>query len=236
MNTLAGSMFDEDDLLPLSALQHMVFCERQAGLIHLEQTWADNAYTVEGDHLHRIVDGMSSDLRSDVLTRRGVTLKSFRLGVIGRADVVEFHSVDRVDSEGVCLPGRTGRWRPVPVEYKRGRPKAHRADEVQLCAQAMCLEEAFAVAVGTGVLFYGRTRRRSEVILSAELRALTERTAERLHTMMRSGRTPVCARTEQCDRCSLEPVCLPPSKSSKPSVRAYLDGVLSWSIKVEDQE
>jgi CRISPR-associated exonuclease Cas4 len=136
-------MFAEKELLPLSALQHLVFCERQAALIHLERVWADNPATVEGSHLHRTTDAGQGESRGDVRITRGLPLRSLHLGLSGRADVVEFHRVGGdAAMRGVELPGARGHFLPFPVEYKRGRPKrTHRADEVQLCAQAMCIEE-----------------------------------------------------------------------------------------------
>ena len=213
-------MLEEDDFLPLSALQHMIFCDRQAALIHLERIWLESARTVEGSALHRVVDGGPGESRGDVLIRRGLALRSELLRVAGRSDVVEFHRAD--GGSGACsLPDRPGWWRPYPVEYKRGRPKAHRADEVQLCAQGICLEEMFGVPVGAGALFYGQTRRRQVVDLDEPLRHLTTDTAAALHAMVRAGTTPVRVRQKKCDLCSLLPACLP-SRRSRESVEGYL--------------
>jgi CRISPR-associated exonuclease Cas4 len=151
----------EDGLIPLSALQHYLFCPRQCALIHVEQMWAEDAATAEGRLLHEKVDAGGGETRPGVRIARSLAIRSLALGVVGKADVVEFH-------------GRAGR--PFPVEYKRGRPKSHRADEVQLCAQAICLEEMFGSAVETGALFYGETRRRSAVTFDADLREITART------------------------------------------------------------
>ena len=149
--------FAERDLLPLSALQHLVFCERQFALIHVEQVWTENVLTVEGRQLHEQVDGGEAEARGEVRIARSVPLRSLRLGLTGRSDVVEL----RRSADGVEIPGVSGRWRPYPIEYKRGKPKPHRADEVQLCAQGMCLEEMLGVEVPLGALFYGTTRRRT---------------------------------------------------------------------------
>ncbi len=217
----ANTAFSEDDLVPISALQHFLFCDRQAGLIHIDQVWADNALTVEGKHLHERVDSMEPELIRDVLVRRGVAIRSLHLGVTGKADVLEFH---RVGGEaGIRLPGHDGSWRVVPIEYKRGRPKSHRADEIQLCAQALCLEEEFQTGISTGYLFYGRTRRRAEVDLDEELRELTRLTAAAVHRMLASGRVPVRQRTSRCRHCSLLEVCLPPGRTTPRSAREYLD-------------
>ncbi len=217
-------MFTEDDLRPLSALQHLVFCERQCALIHLEQVWAENRYTAEGKLLHERADEPSGDSRGDLRIARALPVRSLRLGLAGRADVVEFHRLATAGS-GIALPGKAGRWQPLPVEYKRGKPKQHRADEVQLCAQALCLEEMLAVDVATGALYYGRRRRRMPVAFDAPLRELTESAARRLHEMLTAGNTPVAVREAKCDKCSLLDLCLPAAPAS--SARSYLDRLLT---------
>lgn len=214
-------MYAEESYLPLSGLQHMIFCDRQAALIHVEGVWVDNSLTVEGTHLHRVVDAGRSTNRNGLRLSRGLRLASQRLGLSGRADVVEFHEVEE-----------TGAWRPVPVEYKRGRPKEHRADEVQLCAQAMCLEEYFAVPVAHGELFYGETRRRLAVRFDDALRRLTEDTAHRFHALVRDGVTPVRFREKKCQRCSLVEVCLPPRRRAL-SAAAYLARAMGTELQSE---
>lgn len=212
-------MFAEDDLLPLSALQHLRFCERQCALIHVEGLWADNALTVEGTHLHRKVDAGAEETRGDLRITRAVPLRSLRLGLSGKADVVEFH---RVGAGGAAAFGpRAGLWRPLPVEYKRGRPKRDRSDEVQLCAQGLCLEEMLETEVPAGALFYGSDRRRVDVPLDAELRAETEAAAARLHELVRTGVTPRARREPKCERCSLRELCLPDAADGR-SAAAYL--------------
>ena len=193
----------EEVLIPLSALQHYLFCPRQCALIHVEQMWADDGATIEGQLLHQRVDDGRTTLRETLRVVRGLTLRSFVLGVIGRADVVEFQG----DPE-----------RPFPVEYKRGRPKKHRADEVQLCAQAICLEEVFNCQIPQGALFYGTTRRRLTVQFDAELRHLTAETAAAARMMIQTGHTPRPVwRPASCSRCSLESLCQP-KRLSKPLV------------------
>ena len=221
--------FSEDDLLPLSALQHLVFCERQCALIHIEQSWADNALTVEGTHLHRRAhDGpLRRELRGDVLTVRGLAIHSFRLGVSGIGDVVEFHRgaemrLDAALPPAVALPGLRGRWLPRPVEYKRGRPKPDRCDEVQLCAQAMCLEEMLAVHVAEGALFYGAPQRRHGVRFDAELRQVTEGAADRLHKLFQAGLTPGAKRQPKCRSCSLAARCRPDALSTRRVASRYV--------------
>lgn len=212
-------MFTEDDLLPLSALQHLLFCERQCALIHVEQVWVENSLTAEGRHLHERVDAGQAESRGNLHIARGIPLRSLRLGLSGKADLVEFHRLPE-GKTGAVLGGRLGIWRLLPVEYKRGKPKTHRADEVQLCAQAMCLEEMLHAEVPVGALFYGETRRRQEVALDAALRALTEDTAERLHRLVSSGVTPAPVREPKCDRCSLLEICMPGAPAR--SVGSYL--------------
>lgn len=204
-------MFVEEELLPLSALQHLVFCERQAALIHLERVWADNPATVEGSYLHRATDAGQGESRGDVRITRGLPLRSLRLGLSGRADVVEFHRVGAdAAMRGVELPSTRGHFLPFPVEYKRGRPKrTHRADEVQLCAQAMCLEEMLDTTVLEGALFYGKTRHRVLVAFDAGLRELTEQTAKQLHDLFAARITPAAVWQRKCRECSLLEICQP---------------------------
>lgn len=215
-------MFSEEDLLPLSALQHLLFCERQAALIHLEQLWSDNPFTVEGSALHERTDEPGTAERGGVRTARGLALRSLRLGLSGRADTVELYPGG---PEGAELPGVPGRWRFFPVEYKRGKPKSHRADEVQVCAQALCLEEMLGVEIPQAALFYGQTRRRTPVALDAELRRVTEDAAERLHRLIADGVTPKAVREPKCDSCSLLPLCRP--EVARKSARRYLDAILA---------
>ncbi len=223
-------MFPEDDLLPVSALQHLLFCERQCALIHLEQIWVENPLTVEGRHLHEQADSGFRESRGDLRIARGLPLRSLRLGLSGRADVVEFHRVPD-GAPGASLPGVAGSWQPFPVEYKRGKPKSHRADEVQLCAQGLCLEEMLGSAVPAGALFYGQTRHRTDITFDAELRRLTEETAVRLHQMIASGMTPKPVREPKCDRCSLLEVCMP--GAPKGSALRYFDRALQMALQSE---
>lgn len=216
-------MFSEEDLLPLSALQHLVFCARQCALIHLEQVWEDNPLTLQGQQLHEKVDGGAGESRGDLRIVRGLPLRSFRLGLAGRADAVELHRLPAGEA-GAFLPDGSGPWRPFPIEYKRGEPKSHRADEVQLCAQALCLEEMWEISIPAGALFYGEPRRRLDVPFDGELRNLTEQTAESLHRLITSGVTPPPVREPKCDRCSLKDICLPAAPSH--SARVYLSALV----------
>lgn len=206
-------MFSEDELLPLSALQHLLFCERQCALIHIEQAWEENRLTAEGRVLHERVHEADDETRGDTRTVRGLRLRSLRLGLIGQADVVEFHRTEQG-------------WRPYPVEYKRGKPKQNAVDEVQLCAQAICLEEMLSAAIPDGALFYGVTRRRLEVSFDSVLRELTINTADRLHRLVASGATPSAMYEKKCDNCSLFAECLPKSAAQHKSAAAWLAGQL----------
>ncbi|MEX1244300.1 MAG: CRISPR-associated protein Cas4 [Thermoanaerobaculia bacterium] len=201
-------MFSEEELLPLSALQHVVFCERQAALIHLEGLWEDNPLTLEGSHLHEAADSGLREVRGSLRIARGLPLRSQRLGLSGIADVVEFRRTDD-PAVGAKLPQTEGLWAPYPIEYKRGRPKPYRADEVQLCAQGTCLEEMLGVPIRRGALFYGKTRRRKEIELDAELRGMTEVAARRIREIIDSRRTPLAHREPKCQRCSLLELCKP---------------------------
>lgn len=188
---------DDEDLIPLSALQHYLYCPRQFALIHLEQQWAESRHTAEGRLLHQRTDRSQVERRHGVRSVTAMPLLSLELGITGKADTVEFHR--DAASE-----------RAFPVEYKRGRPKAHRADEVQLCAQALCLEAMLGQPVPAGALFYGQTRRRKDVPFDAELRALTCRTIAAVRAMLASHVTPTAHyEPRRCDACSLIDLCQP---------------------------
>lgn len=213
-------MYAEDQLLPISALQHLLFCERQCALIHVERQWAENRFTVEGAHLHRKAHGGQLERRGDVRIARALWIRSFRLGLVGQADVVELEpippasrrSVAAIGMPAIALSVQTGppQFRRVtPIEYKRGRPKKNDSDRVQLCAQAMCLEEMLCVAIDSGALFYGKRQRRMHVMFDEPLRKATETAALRLHDMVASGETPPAVRMKKCDTCSLLHLCLP---------------------------
>jgi CRISPR-associated exonuclease Cas4 len=198
------------DLIPLSALQHHLFCPRQCALIHVERLWAENVLTAEGRILHERSDKGGQASRGARRIVQGMPVRSRALGVAGIADVVELFR------EG-------GRWRPYPIEYKRGRPKAHRADEVQLCAQALCLEEMFSVPVPEGALFYGKVRRRHVVAFDPELRALTHEVAAETRALLGAGRTPPpIYERRRCDACSLKGLCQPKRLQRPGAVAAWL--------------
>jgi len=201
-------VFEEADLLPLSGLMHLVYCERRWALIHLEGIWEDNLFTAEGRLLHDKVDAAHAEQRQGVRIVRGLPLRSLRLGLIGRADVVEFPPPPDP---------------PFPVEYKRGRPKPDCSDEVQLCAQAMCLEEMLGISVPRGAFFYGQPRRRTVVEFSAELRSLVEQAAARMHELAAAGRTPPANYNRKCRGCSLFDLCLPRAVRPDRSAAQWLE-------------
>ena len=211
-------MFHPDDYLPLSGLQHFAFCRRQWALIHIEHQWADNLRTVEGNLLHaRAHDDSLRESRGDLIVARGVDFHSPTLGVSGQCDVLEF----RRDASGIPLAGRDGLWQPYPVEYKRGTAKATPADRLQLCGQAMCLEEMLCCDIPEGALFYGQTRRRETVPLTPELRRAVQENLAQMHDLYRRGRTPKVKPTKACQACSLKEICLPKLLKNR-SAEAYL--------------
>jgi CRISPR-associated exonuclease Cas4 len=205
------AIFTEDQLLPLSALQHWLYCPRQCGLIHLEQAWAENKFTAEGQVLHHKAHEGPDESKAGVRITRSLPVRSFNLGISGQCDIVEFHPDGRV----------------VPVEYKRGKPKSHQADELQLCAQAMCLEEMLGVEISSACLFYGENRRRTTVEFDETLRRLVSETATALHTMIASRQTPLAEyEARRCDACSLIELCQPKAMRFKRGVQAWFSAAL----------
>lgn len=198
--------YEEDEFLQLSGLQHFVFCPRQWALIHLEQQWTENVRTAEGRILHeKAHDSSTSEKRGSILILRDMRVQSPKLGIFGACDVVEFHA----SPAGVSLHGRKGLWLPFPIEYKRGQPKTHQADELQLCAQAMCLEEMLCCSITEGALFYGETRRRELIAFTKDMREMVECILRQMHDYAARGHTPKVKPTKACDACSLKDLCLP---------------------------
>lgn len=202
-------MFSEEDYIHVNALQHYVFCPRQCGLIYIEDLWQENLYTVRGNLLHEKVDSDTYESRGGVKTVRGLSIHSRRLGLTGRCDVVEFRQ------------GAGNKLQAVPVEFKAGKPKQDHSDEVQLCAQALCLEEMLNTTVRRGMFFYGRIRRRVAVEINGTLREGTERIIRETHKLITSRRVPTLTTLLQltgktqsqfmkrCQRCSLQDACQP---------------------------
>ena len=208
----------ERGILMLSGLQHFAYCRRQWALIHVEQQWQENLHTAEGQVFHRRAhDEEQTEVRGDTIIVRGMRVQSERLGISGICDVVEFTR----SPDGIALAGREGCYQVHPVEYKKGAPKEHQADELQLCAQAMCLEEMLLCRIDEGSLFYGEPRRRTRVTFSPELRAQAEQMLGEMHQMDERGHTPRVKRHKGCSACSLKEICLP-GMDRVPAASAYL--------------
>lgn len=200
------SEYHAGQLLPLSGIQHFVFCRRQWALIHVERQWQENALTAEGRIIHRRADDpFFTEKRNDVIIARSVPVASYHLGLTGICDVVEFTE----SPEGVRLPEREGTYLPAPVEYKRGKKKHDHSDEAQLCAQAMCLEDMLLVNIPRGYLYYRKTRRRVAVNLTSELRQLVINMSTEMHAYFERGYTPKVKPSKACRSCSLADLCLP---------------------------
>ncbi|MBI4685348.1 MAG: CRISPR-associated protein Cas4 [Nitrospirae bacterium] len=202
--------YTEDDLIQLSSLQHFMYCERQCALIHIEQAWSENLFTAEGRIMHDKADSNKFESRGNIRIDYSVPLRSLRLGLIGKADVVEFHK-------------HGDKWIPFPVEYKRGKPKIDDCDKVQLCAQAICLEEMLNVEIPEGALFYGQTRRREDVVFDEKLRRETKEAARKVRELITSGITPKAEYSKKCKQCSLLNLCLPKANRN---VSNYLMNVM----------
>ena len=248
-------MYPEDSLLPISALQHLLYCERQCALIHVERQWAESRLTAEGRVLHGKVHGGQPETRAGVRVARAVPLRSLRLGLFGVADVVEFHpppppadpvsvtdasSADTaVGADDVIPEGSqfaSAATLPFPVEYKRGRPKRNDCDRVQLCAQALCLEEMLDVRVPAGALFYGQPRRRESIEFDEALRWRTEQTARRLHELLSADRLPEAEPGPKCRNCSLKEICLPDVTDARRSAARYLKNAIRRALEEESTE
>lgn len=220
------SSCSQEEYLQLSGLQHFAFCRRQWALIHIEQLWRENLRTVEGQLLHhRAHDETQRERRGNLLILRGLAIQSPTLGVSGVCDVVEFHA----SPQGVPIHGEEGLWLPYPIEYKRGKPKTNQADELQLCAQAMCLEEMLCCSIQEGALFYGKTKRRTVVSFVPALREQVVSLLQEMHQLYRRGYTPKCKPTKSCNACSLKELCLP-KLMKKQNVSAYLRSAMEEDV------
>ncbi len=216
-------MYREEDYLMLSGLQHFAYCRRQWALIHIEQQWAENERTVDGQIFHSVAhDKARIEKRGELLITRGLPVKSAKLGMSGVCDVVEFHKSE----EGVSLASYEGLWQPYPVEYKKGLPKLNEADEMQLCGQAICLEEMLLCRIPGGSLFYGENRRREPVEFTEELRGKVYDMAKEMHVLWDKGYTPRVKPQKGCNACSLKEICVPTLVRVK-SVSAFIEGSLS---------
>ena len=216
-------MYSDDDLLMLSGIQHIAFCERQWALIYIEQQWSENLLTIEGHYLHEKVDDpFFSETRKDIVYLRSLPVVSYRLGLYGKADLVELCKVTGESENAIEFPGRVGKWKITPVEYKRGKPKTDTCDEVQLCAQALCFEEMYNIKIIEGYIYYGQTRHRYPVEFNTELRNSVFCFAERMHELFRKGKTPVPVLQKGCKSCSIYDLCMPDSLCNAQSVNEYL--------------
>ncbi len=216
--------YQEEDLLLLSGIQHIAFCERQWALIHVEKQWMENIHTFEGQVLHeRVDDPYFKEIRKDRVTARSIPVVSYHLGLYGIADVIEFVRVDD-PGNSVALPKRKGFWFPNIVEYKRGKPKKDDCDNVQLCAQAICIEEMFNIKLEKGSIYYGKIRHREQVSFDSDLRQKTEDLAKLMHKLFDEGITPKAKYKKACRSCSLFDICIP--KMPKSRVKNYLQEFL----------
>ncbi len=214
-------MYEEDDMLMLSGIQHFMFCPRQWALIHMDQQWADNRLTIEGQLLHSRVDNpFTRQKNGDVITLRSVTIASKQLGLYGLTDVIELKPTSDANN-GIIHPQYTGYWIPYPIEYKRGHKKPDERDEVQVAAQAICLEEMYGVRIPEGYIFYGETRHRVTICINEKLRILVQDLAKEMHTTYESGKLPKAVYKTYCKSCSLYDICMP-KLSTNCSVSNYL--------------
>ena len=233
---------EDDHLIPLSALQHLAFCPRQCALIHIEQAWAENRWTAEGRALHEKCHEADSENRRDKRIARGLRLRSYAHGLIGVADVVEFLRCPESPPGGAAppagapLPGAAGLWTPRPVEYKRGRKKPDHRDAVQLCGQALCLEEMLSVHIPEGDLYYGASRRRTVVALDQALRDETLALIQRLRALLaQSALPPPIADKKRCLACSLNALCMPQAEAGAGRGARYIKK-LRDAIRKEEEE
>lgn len=217
--------YTSDELLPLSGIQHFCFCRRQWALIHVERQWQENVLTVEGKLMHeRVDDPFFNETRKGVITTRSMPVASYHLGLYGVCDMVEFTP----SSDGVNLHAREGKYIPAPVEYKHGKEKKDSSDEMQLCAQAICLEEMLSVAIPVGYFYYGQIRHRVEVAISDKLRSQVTKMSTEMHAYFERGYTPQVKPSKACRSCSLEDICMPvlqgKSISASKYIRMQIDG------------
>ncbi len=213
---MSAGPYEDDDLLPLSGIQHFAYCKRQWGLIHVERQWVENLRTAEGRLLHqRVDDPYFAESRGYVKTVRSVPLLSKTLGMYGIADLIELHRNTGHDREA----------RYSIVEYKRGKPKPEDWDEVQLCAQAACLEEMLGITLDFGYMYYGETKRRQRVDFSESLRERVKTLAEEMHLLYEKGETPAAVKGKRCKNCSMKDICLPKLSGFGNKIEAYMAGL-----------
>jgi len=214
---------DRDDYILISGIQHFAFCPRQWALIHIERLWSENFLTAQGRLLHdKVDDPWFNELRKGKVISRSMPIRSDKLRMQGVADIVELTK----DEKGSVVPGRTGLWTLLPVEYKRGKPKSEDCDKLQLCAQAICLEEMLNTEVAQGEIFYGQIRRRSEVVFDEKLRDEVVRSAEEMHRMLTENELPPARKENRCRACSLIDECHPELGALAHKVEPYIKRAL----------
>lgn len=213
----------DEELLPLSSIQHFIFCKRQWALIRIDEAWEENYLTAQGRILHdKVDDPWFNEFRKDMILSRSMPLISYTLGLYGVADLVELKKSEK----GVAIKGKEGFWQVVPVEYKRGKPKEGDCDAVQLCAQAICIEEMLGVTIDSGEIFYGAIRRRLRTPFSPELREKTRNAADEMHRLFAAGERPAATKKTHCKSCSLMDVCGPDFGRMERKVDLYIDRIL----------
>lgn len=221
-------MFTDEELLMLSGIQHIAFCPRQYALIYIEDQWQENILTIQGSHLHeRVDDPFESDKRNDIISLRGVYVVSYTLGLYGKADLIELTRAN-YSTGALILSNLEGCWNVKPVEFKRGKPKPDICDEVQLCAQAICLEEMYNLNINEGDIFYGEPHRRKTIRLDENLRKLTINYANQMHQLFNSKVTPKPKYLPKCRNCSLIDICLPQKMSMGQKVSDYFEKNLNF--------
>lgn len=216
-------MYSEDDMLMLSGIQHFRFCPRQWALIHIEQQWDDNRLTIEGQILHKHVDDPFYRQKcGDQITLRAVNIASRELGLYGISDAIELYPSQSTENT-IHHPKYPGRWKPIVVEYKHGKPKRNEIDEVQLAAQTMCLEEMYAIHISHGVFFYGELRHRIDIDITEELRDIVKHCAREMHDVFAKSVIPKAEYGKHCEKCSLIDICMPKITKNCTTVNTYLD-------------
>lgn len=214
-------MYCEDEYLNLSGIQHFYFCKRQWALIHIEQQWAENRWTAEGNHIHEKADmPFLKESRRDIFISRAMPIASKALGLSGITDIVEFHK----SKNGIVIPGKQGRWLPCVVEYKRGKEKSDERDVVQLVAQVICLEEKYKIKIGKSYMYYFQTNKKLEIEITDELRAKVEEMTKEMHELFEEKVTPPAEFFKNCNQCSLYDICMPRITKKKTNVVNYLYG------------
>lgn len=221
-------MNDDAGFLTISGIKHFRFCKRRWALIHIEQQWSENALTLEGHYMHeRVHDSSFTQSRGAVLLCRGMPVRSEQLRITGNCDMVELYRAE----DGILLQGREGRWRVYPVEYKHGQSDRRGADVLQLCAQAMCLEEMLVTDIPEGAIYYGKTRRRERFLLTQSLRDQVRDCVAKMHALFERGHTPKVKPGKACKSCSMLEACQPALLDERRSARTYIQKALEEETK-----